>query len=641
MLSDIQAKAIPDIEESLKLLQVLPTMKIAERRTAINRLARNPSPYVRQRALQMGSVLLSEEHLVEFLRNEADDVARNIGLEMLKLRGQKTFSLIVHLLKDKDPDVVLQAILILDSMRTPRALEPLRAILLSTNDLNLVQTAIVAIGHIGDERVIPDLTRYLDEDPWLQMAAIAAMGELRSRKSIPVLKKYLKVPLLETIAAEALARIGGKTVFTCLAGHWLDNGESLDAEFVMGLLVYVAEGLSSQCPNVCGLSDRAAEQLKSSNSKLRSFSARLLLALNIENCFGPAVKVLEDSNDLPERLPVCLKNNHRLLVWLLEAKDPLYGWGIELAELNIDKLENIEMTLLLTNTSAEDHIGHIVTICSKCTKQNLAPLLLNLWITLSPSSRPNLNPVLLKHREVILAELGKATDIDASVKAMLHLLLKSYSAATAAEILMSLPEHCLSEAVEHLKNRPECLRLLPWKDWLEKGMNIYAHAAGIAATKGGLRELSPLLRNALLQTGNPDIIRTLGVLGDAENIDAISSFTVCPNSLLRVLALETLGEIGGQRARKEIMRALPLIEEREKRIAYRSFARCACAGDKEIFAKLAVHQDWIVRLACAEYFERFPEPQALSYIYALASDPVQVVANKASAVLEQNEGFLI
>src|SRR5262249_5586366 len=101
------------------------------------------------------------------------------GLEVFKLRGSRSFAVALRLLKDGDPDVVLQSVLILDHLRDPRALEPLRGAL-SHSDPNVVQAAILAIGRLGNARSIPDLLPFLDADPWLQTAAVQALGDLRS-----------------------------------------------------------------------------------------------------------------------------------------------------------------------------------------------------------------------------------------------------------------------------------------------------------------------------------------------------------------------------------------------------------------------------------------------------------------------------
>ena len=148
-------------EDCMELLDRLPGLPLEERATAIEKLLHNPSPGVRSRALQVGAAILSDDKLVEFLRDDADAVRRNFALQIFKIRGHRSFSLAVGLLDDEDPDVVLQAVLILDHIKDPRAFEPLRAALRHP-DPNVVQEAIVAVGHLGDARAIQDLLPFLD-----------------------------------------------------------------------------------------------------------------------------------------------------------------------------------------------------------------------------------------------------------------------------------------------------------------------------------------------------------------------------------------------------------------------------------------------------------------------------------------------
>ncbi|MBV8202720.1 MAG: HEAT repeat domain-containing protein [Acidobacteria bacterium] len=238
------APASPELswDGAMRLLEALPAMTLAERGEQVELLVRNASPSVRERALHLGANLLSEERIAEHLRNEHDAVLRNAGLEMLKLRGVRSFALAVRLLADPEPDVVLQAVLLLDHLRDPRALEALRGVL-AHPDLNVAQAAILAIGRLGDARSIPDLQPFLAADPWLQMAAIQALGDLRSHRAVADLARLLGDPVAGAIAAEALARIGGIAACRALIAHWLGQAGQLDDASLLGLLAHALEGL--------------------------------------------------------------------------------------------------------------------------------------------------------------------------------------------------------------------------------------------------------------------------------------------------------------------------------------------------------------------------------------------------------------
>ena len=125
----------------MELLDQLPSLPTEARVAAIERLIRNSSPVIRERALRTGAAVVSDERLEAYLREGADDVLRNAGLEMLKMRGSRALGLAVRLLRDPDPDVVLQSVLALGHVRDLRALEPLRAAL-NHEDANVAGAAI-------------------------------------------------------------------------------------------------------------------------------------------------------------------------------------------------------------------------------------------------------------------------------------------------------------------------------------------------------------------------------------------------------------------------------------------------------------------------------------------------------------------
>ncbi|HEV3459934.1 MAG TPA: HEAT repeat domain-containing protein [Thermoanaerobaculia bacterium] len=349
---------------AMRLLEALPALPLAERGAQVELLVRNSSPGVRERVLHLGANLLPEERIAEHLRNDHDAVLRNAGLEMLKLRGARSFPLAVRLLADPEPDVVLQAVLLLDHLRDPRALEALRGVL-THPDLNVVQAAILAIGRLGDARSIPDLLPFLAADPWLQMAAVQALGDLRSRRAVSDLARLLGDPVVGGIAAEALARIGGISAGRALIAHWFGQAGQLDDASLLGLLAHVLEGL----PRTGALEDRAAigrspilaalgERLAAPAPEIRAAAARCVLALGPSDSDEAAVAVLvalaengEDGDDggdgddraaagggtVPQgeaaRLPPVLRRRPDLAGALLRQPGTAAAWGMQLAAL--------------------------------------------------------------------------------------------------------------------------------------------------------------------------------------------------------------------------------------------------------------------------------------------------------------------
>src|SRR4029453_2930720 len=97
-------EAEPSWEECMELLDQLPALPTEARVAAIERLIRNSSPVIRDRGRGTAPAVVSDERLESYLREEADDVLRNAGLEMLKMRGPRAPGLAVRPLRRKDPE---------------------------------------------------------------------------------------------------------------------------------------------------------------------------------------------------------------------------------------------------------------------------------------------------------------------------------------------------------------------------------------------------------------------------------------------------------------------------------------------------------------------------------------------------------
>jgi HEAT repeat protein len=164
-------------------------------------------------------------------------------------KGNHSFSFALSLLQDNNPDTVLQAIQVLNHLKDPRVLEMLRSLLYHP-DPNGVQAAIITIGHLGDDRSVSDIAPFLKSDSWLKMAAIKALGELRSSLAVRPLANLLSDPVTGSLAAEALARIGGTIALRVLSKNWLKFHSQLDTEIMLGLLAHVIEGVAKKPPKI-------------------------------------------------------------------------------------------------------------------------------------------------------------------------------------------------------------------------------------------------------------------------------------------------------------------------------------------------------------------------------------------------------
>jgi HEAT repeat protein len=266
---------------NFKLLDLLPTMTPDQQLEVFERVIKSSNPAVRPRALGLGAAILTNSRLLEYLREE-DDVRRNAAVEILKLRRQRSLNLACYLLDDDDPNVVLQAVLVLNHLRDRNAVDQLIKVL-DHRDANVVQEAIVALGRIGDARALPYVRPFLNGEPWLQAASIEAMGRLGSAEIVGDLAELLPDPLLGPLATEALAKIGGVDAVRALVEHWLELPEEWSSESNLQKLADMLEGLTSTPPQVEGVEKHLEEQAREGDKEIRVQAARCLVALRGSN----------------------------------------------------------------------------------------------------------------------------------------------------------------------------------------------------------------------------------------------------------------------------------------------------------------------------------------------------------------------
>ncbi len=633
MSESAAAPTTPDWDGSMELLDRLPSLSLEERAEALELLLRNPSPGVRERALRVGATVLSQDTLVRYLRDDADAVLRNAGLEIFKLRGTRSFSLAVELLHDDDPDLVLQAVLILDHIRDPRALEPLRAIL-GHDDANIAQAAIVAVGRLGDARAIPDLLPFLEADAWLQMAAVQALGDLRSAQAVPPLSRLLTDLMIGPLAAEALARIGGGRAFRSLGTHWLRYHEQLDPETMLGLLAHVAEGLQRAPRPWDELRASLAERLRDPYAEVRVSAARCLLALGPGPEDAEALNLLAGGAAEAAPLPSCLARRPDLIGTLLERRKVQRYWGYLLAARHPRQVALAELAAALAREDDAQQIAPIVELLTRRSEEGFGRPLLDLYLRLPRPSRAELTPALRAHRQAVEAASHERPEMRAEDRLVLAAHLGE-PAPAIAERLLELPESQRLEAVSQMADRPAVLRRLPWKRWLEDEPDTWADVAAQLAVQAGLRELLPALRAALERSAKPDLIRAAGELGDRESVPALLTLLESGEPALAPLVIESLGRIGGPAARRQLRELTGADEPKIQRHGFRALAACAIDDDEALFRESAGHQDWLVRLACVDVLGRFARPENLATLTQLAADPVAIVSQRALSYLER------
>lgn len=619
----------------MQLLDRLPGLPAEERVEALERLVRNTSPVIRERTLRTGAAVVSDERLESYLRDGADEVLRNAGLEMLKMRGHRALSLAVRLLRDPDRDVVLQAVLALGHVRDLRALEPLRSAL-HHDDLNVAQAAIEAVGKLGDARAIPDLLPFLDGDPWLQMATIQALGDLRSPVAVASLARLLTDLMLGPLAAESLARIGGSRAFGVLARHWLRFGDQLDRETMVGLLAHVLEGLPAPPRGQGDLRDSLREVMAGGEEPAQLAAARCLLALGAGPDDREALARVGESQADPSLLPACLARRKDLIADLLAQPGKARSWGFLLAaRFPRAAPEEALARAMREELPPPELVQSMLEALLEVRGRRLAEALLDTYLDAPPDYRALLAPLMGTHRRELRQLVRERPAIDPEARLVLAAQLGLADDDLVAQITRLEPHEVRLRVLGQVVSQEKLVRQLPWQAWLEEEPAAYAPLAARVAAELGLRELLPALRARLAAAAEPDVIRAVGELGDRESVPLLVPLVAAAGEGRSVapLVLESLGRIGGPLAREAIRRAI-LEEAAEPRIAYRALSLCAIEEDDALFRRAAGHPDWYVRLACADVLGRFVRPDNLAALSQLAADPVGIVAQRALSFLE-------
>jgi HEAT repeat protein len=626
----------------MELLSSLPAMNLDTRADAIERLVRNPSPGIRSRALRVGATVLSDDRVVEYLRSEADGVLRNAGLEMLKLRAGKGFGLAVELLKDRDHDVVLQAVLALDHYKDPRALEPLRGCL-DHQDMNVAQAAIVAIGHLGDARAIPDLLPFLASDPWVQLGAIQALGDLRSPAAVRPLSRLLTDMMVGPLAAEALARIGGVQACRVLAQHWLRFRDTLEVEPTVGLLAHILEGLPRSAPEIADLRASLIEVLDGENGAAVA-AARAILALGPARSRATAdedaraLAALAESQADPSILPSCLVKRHDLIAHMLCQQGILTAWGLLLAARFPLRTPREAIEEALRNVPPLEYLDSILKALAKLRDPGLAPAILDLYLRLPIDYRAAILPLLPPRRNQLRPFVeGSEPVAGRPLEDADRIVLQAVLGAPTGHLLEAISElDAVTQArvLSQVVDRRDVLVELPWERWLEERPDLFAPLAAEVAIAGELRDLLPLLRERLEIAPDPTLVRAVGELGDSESVATLVELLERKPSDLDAIVLESLGRVGGPTARQALREAARSSEIHRSRMAYRALSLCATRDDDTFFRQAIGHSDWFVRLSCAEVLGRFSRPENMAALAQLAADPVPIVSQRALSFLE-------
>lgn len=611
-----------DREDCARILATLPMVPLPDRPELVERLVRRAGPEIRDRALEIGAAVLSDSRLAELLRADDDAAMRNAGSEIFLLRGSRCLPAVLPLLADPEPDIVLQAVLILSRLHDPEALEALYGAL-SHSDLNVVQETILAIGRLGDWRSVGRLLPFLEGDPWVQMAALQALGDLRAPDGVAPLARKLQDPMMGPLAAEALARIGGPAAFEALAAP-----DALDAPR-LELLAQVLEGLAVRVREPAGFRGKLAGLLTSTGTE-RGAAARCLLCLGSGPWDAQALATLAELHPVPDVAPEALRRRPDLMGALLRGGPVERSWGFLLAARFPEK---VPAGVFLAAVAAESRDPHrvsaeLVAALGRVRLPGVADLALDLYLGLAPEARAALEPALLAHASEVRAGLPKRLELDEAGRLILAARLGE-PAEALAERLLALPPRESREAAAALLHCEALIRRLPWLDWLRASPDEAADLAAEAAALYGLAALAGPLRARLATAPSAAVIRSLGVLGDRASTPELLALLAARQDLRPVL-LEALGQLGGEPVRQALRN---LVTAEEERLAYRALAACHEAADLPLFRAAVAHPDWFVRHVAAGVLALSGDPRDQILMSQLVADPVAAVAQKALSLL--------
>jgi HEAT repeat protein len=615
-------------EDCARILATLPMVPLSDRPELVERLVRYAGPEIRDRALQIGAAVFSDGRLTELLREDGDAALRNAGSEILLLRGSRSLPTVLPLLRDPEPDVVLQAVLILARLRDPRALEALYGVL-SHSDLNVVQEAILAVGRLGDGRSVPRLLPFLDGDPWVQMAALQALGDLRVPEGVAPLARKLQDPMMGPLAAEALARIGGPEAFEALTAPDGSGADALDATR-LELLAQVLEGLAGPVREPAGFRERLAGFLARGGGAERSAAARCLLCLGAGPWDAQALATLVEHHPIPDMAPEALRRRPDLLGALLRGGPVERSWGFLLAARFPEKVPAGDFLAALAEESRDpDRVSpELVAALGRVHAAGVAEVALDLYLRLLPEAQPAFEPALLAHAEEVRAGLAARQDLDEVGRLILAAKLGE-PAESLAESFLALSPLESRQAAAALLRCEALIRRLPWQDWLRSSPDEVADLAAEAAGLYGLAVLAAPLRARLATAPSPAVIRSLGELRDGESAPELLNL-LGSRPELRPVLLEALGRLGGEPVREALRDAVATGEDR---LAWRALAACHAAADLPLFRTAATHADWFVRHVAVDVLARSGDSGDRVLLAQLVADPVAAVAQKALSLL--------
>ena len=491
------------------------------------------------------------------------------------------------------------------------------------------------MGHIGDRRIVSDIIPFLQKDPWLQIAAIQALGDVKDSSTIKYLEKLLYDPFTNTLAAEAIAKIGGNNALKTLANYFINNKDSLDAEFMLNLLAHTIEGINNLKPfnNKNLLYNTIAAYLYSENDSAKIAASRCIIALGPGKYDNKALKILTtiNANEMPYP---CFYNRKDLIPKLLDYNNKTKVWGLILIlKFHLSINNKYIINKAIKKIKLNDIEPNFINLFEKIPPKIIAPKIIDLYIKLPFYKRHLLMPIFQKNKNVFKRLLSKRKDIPYFSQFVLELILNP----NKQEFINKIDNFSYSEITKIIKQlikNSEVLEKLPWEKWLLKRPKLFIPLATEAALNGTKNVIS-IIRKILITHSEDNIIKMVGIIKDKESIPLLIKHIENAAPITKALIAESLGIIGGQEARKALIYLLENTNESENAIIYQALAKCATKDDLKLFQKAASNANWVIKLSSIEVLAKHPNKENIIILTKLAADFNDTVSKKASNILDK------
>ena len=145
-----------------------------------------------------------------------EDSRKNVVWSLGRIGDKRAFNVLMDGLKNGDPELKFYCIRAFEGVEDKRVVSTFIKMLESVEEIEVPSLGVksvkpyiaIALGEIGDDRVVPALTQMLKhKDHWYRYTAAKALGQIKSKEALHSL-----VPLAErgeSMAVKAIGKIGG------------------------------------------------------------------------------------------------------------------------------------------------------------------------------------------------------------------------------------------------------------------------------------------------------------------------------------------------------------------------------------------------------------------------------------------------